>query len=265
MPNLRITLWVALAAMLYLNYGAWMKDYGAAPETTASAPAAPRPPTQNAPSFADTVPQAAPPPAAAPVVGTATTPTTAAPPETPARTAAPAPAAQRLEVKTDVFDIRINLKGGELDQADLTEYPLHKDQPNIPVRLLNRDSEREAVLDPDGPRRRRRGASCRTISRSGPRRRIPSLCRRARTNCSVPLTWTDGEGLTVTKTFVFTRGSYAIDVRYDIDNKSAAPRTLATYAQILRALGNRQALLFPGRRRIRSWARRSSTARNTAT
>ena len=33
----------------------------------------------------------------------------------------------------------INLKGGELDQADLLQYPLRKDTPNIPVRLLSRD------------------------------------------------------------------------------------------------------------------------------
>jgi len=233
MPNLRITLWVALAAMLYLNYGAWMKDYGAAPETTASAPAAPRSPTQNAPSFADTVPQAAPPPAAAPVAGTATTPTTAAPPETPARTAAPAPAAQRLEVKTDVFDIRINLQGGELDQADLTEYPLHKDQPNIPVRLLNRDSEEKLYLIQTGLAGEGAEVVPNHLAIWSAAKNSFALPAGAN-ELQVPLTWTDGEGLTVTKTFVFTRGSYAIDVRYDIDNKSAAPRTLATYAQILR-------------------------------
>ena len=35
---------------------------------------------------------------------------------------------------TDVLDVDINLKGGEIDRADLTEYPLHKDTPNVPVR-----------------------------------------------------------------------------------------------------------------------------------
>ena len=29
---------------------------------------------------------------------------------------------------------------------------------------------------------------------------------------SVPLTWTDGQGLRVTKTFIFKRGSYSIDL-----------------------------------------------------
>jgi YidC/Oxa1 family membrane protein insertase len=43
---------------------------------------------------------------------------------------------------TDVLDMTINLKGGELDRADLLKYPLHKDTPNVPVRLLdNQDGD----------------------------------------------------------------------------------------------------------------------------
>ncbi len=50
----------------------------------------------------------------------------------------------------------------------------------------------------------------------------------------VPLTWTDGQGLTVTKTFVFTRGLYSIDLIYDVQNTGATPRMLASYSQFLR-------------------------------
>jgi YidC/Oxa1 family membrane protein insertase len=48
------------------------------------------------------------------------------------------------------------------------------------------------------------------------------------------LTWTDGQGLTVTKTFVFKRGQYAIHLQYDVKNDSPSARNLASYAQILR-------------------------------
>jgi YidC/Oxa1 family membrane protein insertase len=54
------------------------------------------------------------------------------------------------------------------------------------------------------------------------------------TELRVPLTWTDGQGLTVTKTFVFTRGLYSVDLIYDVQNAGAAPRKLASYAQFLR-------------------------------
>jgi YidC/Oxa1 family membrane protein insertase len=50
----------------------------------------------------------------------------------------------------------------------------------------------------------------------------------------VPLVWRDGKGVTVTKTFVFKRGSYAIDLIYDVQNAGATPRRYASYAQFLR-------------------------------
>jgi YidC/Oxa1 family membrane protein insertase len=50
----------------------------------------------------------------------------------------------------------------------------------------------------------------------------------------VPLTWSDGQGMTVTKTFIFKRGQYAIGLDYEVKNDGSAPRKLASYAQILR-------------------------------
>ena len=40
----------------------------------------------------------------------------------------------------------------------------------------------------------------------------------------VPLQWTDDHGVTVTKTYVFRRGSYRIGLEYHVDNKSAENR-----------------------------------------
>src|SRR5260221_5810923 len=50
----------------------------------------------------------------------------------------------------------------------------------------------------------------------------------------LPLTWSDGAGVTVTKTYVFHRGRYAIELDYQVRNASAAPWQFAPYAQILR-------------------------------
>ena len=63
MPNVRLMLWIALAAVLYLNYDAWMRDYGApaaapkALESTSGSGAAAG--AKPAPTLGDTVPQAA--------------------------------------------------------------------------------------------------------------------------------------------------------------------------------------------------------------
>ncbi len=50
----------------------------------------------------------------------------------------------------------------------------------------------------------------------------------------VPLTWTDGKGVTVTKTFIFKPGQYRIDLVYDVENRSGAAWQAAPYAQIQR-------------------------------
>ena len=45
----------------------------------------------------------------------------------------------KVHVVTDVLDLDISLRGGQIDRADLSQYPLHKDTPNVPVRLENDD------------------------------------------------------------------------------------------------------------------------------
>src|SRR6266481_10047250 len=149
MPNSRMLLWVALAAILYLNYEAWMHDYPAAgPRDAASQSAAGGPGAAS--NLGDSVPQAA---SSAAPPSTATTlgkpPAPAAEPFTPPPAGAPAPddsASQPVHVSTDVFNVAINLKGGELDQADLLQYPLRKDAPNVPVRLLSREPPESSYL-----------------------------------------------------------------------------------------------------------------------
>jgi YidC/Oxa1 family membrane protein insertase len=229
-------LWIALAAILYLNYEAWMHDYPAsaqrdtAGQSTTGAPG-------SAGALGDSVPQAA--SSAAPPVTPPTAPTAAAPAATEAFAAPPAGTApddsrsQPLHVTTDVFDVVINLKGGELDQADLLQYPLRKDAPNIPVRLLSREPPASLYLLQTGligDGGEAAPTHLATWSAAGKNFALPAGAKELR----VPLTWTDGQGLTVTKTFVFTRGLYSIDLIYDVQNAGATPRKLASYSQFLR-------------------------------
>ena len=233
MPNTRMLLWVALAAILYLNYEAWMHDYpapgtpGAAGQSVGTTPG-------STGTLADSLPQAAStaairqaPPAAS--AAPAAAPTDAFPAPGNAAPATDTGAAQQLHVTTDVLDVMINLKGGELDQADLKEYPKRKDTPNIPVRLLNRDPPyllQTGLIAPSGESAPTHFA---TWSAAETTFTLPADANELR----VPLTWTDGQGLKVTKTFVFTRGLYSIGLNYDVENEGAAPRKLAPYSQFL--------------------------------
>ena len=229
MPNIRVFLWVALAALFFLNYEAWMRDYQApapAPAPSSSLSHGTLPDAASA--LGSSVPKANTTERTA-VAGVAGA---AAPliPEAPA-VAQGAPAAQ-VQVTTDVLQVDINLQGGELDQADLLQYPLRKDAPNIPVRLLKSDAASPYLLQ--------------TGLTSGDAAAAPTHLVTWTAAAStyalgsglqevhVPLSWTDGAGLTVTKTFVFTRGSYAIDLIYEVRNDGATPRKLAMYSQFLR-------------------------------
>jgi YidC/Oxa1 family membrane protein insertase len=205
-----------------------MRDYPAArsdgPSITAPGAAG---------SLGDQVPQAASAALAPPTAPAAAVP--AASPSAPAAPDAIAPppaAAEPVHVSTDVLDVTINLKGGELDSADLKQYPLRKDAPNIPLRLLSREPPDSLYLVQTG-------------LTGGPNEAAPTHFAAFTTpeqsyalaagvdELRVPLTWS-GQGLTVTKTFVFKRGQYSVDLIYDVANTGPAPRRLVSYAQILR-------------------------------
>ena len=237
MPNIRLMLWGVLAAILFLNYQTWLHDYepqvipaAEISKSTGTGPAAGAP----ASTLADSVPQA---PSAAPVP-VPQAPSAVSPPPPAATQAAPAASDSEaptmpLHVSTDVLEIGINLKGGELDQADLKEYPLRKDTPNIPVRLLSYEPPPTLYLLQSGltgsP-----GEAAPTHLAVWKSEQKNFVLAPGANELRVPLTWTDGAGLTVTKTFVFKRGQYAIGLDYDVKNAGTAPRKLASYAQILR-------------------------------
>ncbi len=232
MPNTRVMLMVAFAAILYLNYEAWMHDYREPAVVGASSQPAPGAPGASN-TLADSVPKAetatasasahAPAPPAGPAPPAATSPGEAA---------APDAASPMLHVVTDVLDVFINLKGGEIDRADLTQYPLHKETPNIPVRLENSDLESLYLLQSGliGKTGEAAPTHLATWTAAQTSYELPAGAKELR----VPMTWSDGQGLTVTKTFVFTRGWYAIDLNYAVQNTGAEPRSIASYTQILR-------------------------------
>jgi YidC/Oxa1 family membrane protein insertase len=136
-----------------------------------------------------------------------------------------------IHVRTDVLDLDIALQGGELKRADLLQYPQVKGQA-APVRLLNseavgRYSLQTGLSGPAGAARPTHLA----LFTSG---QIAYELGTSSDELRVPLTWTDGAGVTVTKTFILHRGQYRIDVQYDVQNDSTAPWQAASYAQILR-------------------------------
>lgn len=225
MDNPRIYLWIGVALLLWMNVVQWNRDYGAAPAVATTPAANPDPAAvstaeeQAAKAQLPSIP-----------TGDATAPAAPADPGVPA---VAAPATQpRVRVVTDVLDLDISLQGGDFVRADLLQYPRDKRPGSPPVRLFG-------TQEPDY-----------SVARSGLRalngRAEPthlavftSTAQEFRmapgaTELRVPLSWTDGQGVTVTKTYVFRPGSYAIGIEYEVDNRSDTDWSGASYVQLAR-------------------------------
>ncbi|MFO1377251.1 MAG: membrane protein insertase YidC [Steroidobacteraceae bacterium] len=221
--NLRLFLWLGLALAIWLNVEAWLKDY-APTEATTTPPSKLSATSGSSVSRLDaTVPNATPagPPAQQPA--TSPVPVSAAPP------------APRIRVTTDVYDVEISTRGGDLVSTSLLAYPLRKDQPDVKVRLFSDPPDGDPYVLQTGLTGGHGAPEPNHLALyTAPGDRF--VLAAGQQELRVPFAWTGGQGLSVTKTYVFRRGSYAVDVLYDIHNAGAAPVALASYAQLLRRL-----------------------------
>jgi YidC/Oxa1 family membrane protein insertase len=229
-------LWGAFAFLLYMNYQAWVHDYDVATTVAIKGAAGSSGTPSAAPeTLGNTVPQANSSAASSGVspAPAAVSPAAAAPSAPESGTDSKADSSQLLNIKTDVLNVAINLKGGELDRAELLQYPLRKDTPNVPVTLFDNDDEASLYVLQTGLTGGA-GESAPTHLATWTAAQESFVLENGADELRVPMTWTDGQGLSVTKTFVFRRGWYAVDLIYDVKNDGPAGRKLASYSQFLR-------------------------------
>ena len=244
--NLRLALWALLGMALFLNYQMWTHDY---PEVASSAAAGGS--AVPALPLDSTVPTASQPPGAAPgaaAAAGAATPTlgsgtpgsataansvTASGVNATHALVAETPQAASVHVVTDVLDVEVSLAGGELRQVDLPAYPAAKNTPDVPVRLLNRDAADSLFVLQSGlaPLNDENAPTHQALYSSD----VHELrLHPGEDELKLPLSWSDGHGVTVTKTLTFHRGQYQIGLDYLVQNATAIPWSFAPYAQILR-------------------------------
>jgi YidC/Oxa1 family membrane protein insertase len=238
--QIRVFLWIGFGLLLWLNIQAWTKDYESAapvaPAAETKSPAAGNPQDGLSAELPAVTGEAAPAAAAA------------TPPEAPApgTMSAAVAGAGKVEIVTDVLDVEASLAGGELIRADIRQYPLHKNDPKTPVRLFNTDSAATQFLFQSGLTTGEAGRSEPNHKAAFTSAASKFVLADGQDTLEVPLAWTDGAGLSVTKTFVFRRGSYRVDLRYHVTNATAAPVKLASYAQLLRhSVGNKRSMWDP--------------------
>ncbi|MET0808575.1 MAG: membrane protein insertase YidC [Pseudoxanthomonas sp.] len=247
MKNIRIFLWVGLALILFVNYQTWVLDYKAKDDAAKAAEVQAAEAANAAAPLAAEVPQAGVQTAAQPVPGTtpaATTSGTADVPTVPAPNGSPQPApaganavatAPVINVRTDVLDVDVSLRGGELLRADLLAYPVQKGKAEL-VRLLRNNGTGDQYLLQTGLA----GVGAEAATGEYPTHLVnfssdstSFVLQPGMDELRVPLTWTSASGVSVVKTLVFRRGGYRVDIEYAVTNGSQAAWSVAPYEQIL--------------------------------
>ncbi|MGH8496001.1 MAG: membrane protein insertase YidC [Gammaproteobacteria bacterium] len=227
MENQRLFLWLALGFVCFLLYQAWVTDYQrpapAEPPAVAETPA-----PDDLPSI-DDLPQA--PGAESPDADLPALPEEPAADEETEGGEAMAREAPEVRVVTDVLDVSISLAGGDLVEAKLPKYPVHKDQPNQPVTLLT-ENPAEYFVFRSGWRASGGGPEPTHLARYQSGRTAYRLAE-GDDQLVVPLVWQEG-GVTVHKTYTLRRGQYRIGLEYRIENAGGEPWGGANYVQIVR-------------------------------
>lgn len=142
--------------------------------------------------------------------------------------------AQLIDITTDVLKVKIDPIGGDIVYAELIQYPLTIQNPDKGVVLLDRSSERNYIAqsgligkDDLGPDSRVAGRAHYTTAQT-------NYQMNANNELQVDLTWHNEKGLQITKSFLFKRSNYLVDISYHIKNSSSAPWIGSFYAQLKR-------------------------------
>ncbi len=206
MENIRFVLIVILAMISLMLWEAWQKDYGPQPEASAQTAI-----DANGNPI---------------IIGTEDN-----------QTNSELPLSQEIAnniitVTTDVYRLEIDTQGGTLRNLDLLDYSVVKGE-DLKVRLFDSSPEK-LFLGQSG------------LLSSGTSTKLPNhnielssakssyQLNEGENTLEVPLTWTDSNGLFYTKTYTFTRGSYAIKLAQKVENNSSHDWTGRQYTQLLR-------------------------------
>jgi YidC/Oxa1 family membrane protein insertase len=133
-----------------------------------------------------------------------------------------------IEVITDVYELKIDKVGGNIVNLYLTQYPDTKGLEET-VQLLNNTPSKTFVVESG------------LIVQNGESPNHHALWSASDSQyvmtgdeLRVPLTWKNESGIEVTKTYVFRKGSYKVDVETSIENNGSNSWSAREYLQIKR-------------------------------
>jgi len=140
-------------------------------------------------------------------------------------------ASRRITIDTDVLNVDLDANGGTLVDLRLKDYPVSVDRPDQPFVLLVQDLPQLFVAqaglvsaDQPAPNHRSRWNFERDFYELQP----------GEDTLEVPLTWQHESGLEVVATWIFHRGTYVVDLEFEVINNSQEPWQGARYVQLQR-------------------------------
>ena len=220
MDNIRLILVITLSFILLMMYQAWQIDYGTrSPRDTGSTA------TVTSDSTTTSPPESELPKTPQQQVGAATS------------SALPVTTAQqwllsesRISVETDLFKLKIDTKGGDIRQVELSNYPLEIKTPDRSFQLLN-DELPNLFIAQSGLLPEQSAPTHQAVYQSD--KQSYHLDAKA-DSLEVKLVWQNDQGLQVNKIYQFHRGSYVITVKHVVNNNTNQPWQGQLYGQFQR-------------------------------
>ncbi|EGQ7978817.1 membrane protein insertase YidC [Vibrio cholerae] len=200
MDSQRNILLIALALVSFLLFQQWQVAKNPAPQATQQAQSTGAAP---APSFSDELDP------------------------TPAQNVAAK--AKTITVSTDVLTLSIDTLGGDVVSAKLNQYSEELNSPESFVLLQNTQGHQfiaqSGLVGPQG---------IDVTSNNRPAYQVSAdsfTLAEGQDELRIPMTY-KANGIDYTKTFILKRGSYAVDVVFDVANNSGSEATLGMYAHL---------------------------------
>jgi len=221
MESQRSILFIALMVVTFLLYQQWQIDHAPAPQVT----------QQNTASN-DSVPSA---------TGDDFVP---APSQTTAKvpTAATTASAKIVNIKTDVLDVKLNTRGGDIVEVTLLDYETQQGS-GIPFTIMQNGQfkyiAQSGLTGANGIDRLVKGRPNYQATRT-------NYLLEDADKVIVDLAYVTDNSIEFTKRFTFYRSSYKVDVDYIINNTSAEPISVQLYAQLKQSsLVDKSSALIP--------------------
>ena len=223
MDNLRLILFFTLAFLGLMIYQAWQQDYG-----TGAKPAATQELSQSTLPEALNENAAGVPNAQVSAVPAAETahPVATSGSQTVSQTA------QVITATTDLLKLDISTVGGSVLGAYLLDYAVSLDQPDSKVELLFARPQdlyiaQSGLIGSEDSKAPTHEAVYQT-------EKLSYTLPEGKDQIDIPMVWKNDEGVVVTKHLILHRGSYLVEVKYEIDNQSSQAWAVRDYGQLQR-------------------------------